>query len=376
MRLRIAYEATALLGNRTGVGEFCYGALNALADIDDFEITAFAMSFRRRHLLKTELPPKVRFGDWIMPARPLNSLWQRVDMPPLELWSGGIDVVHGTNFIVPPTLKAAKVITVHDLTTVRFPEICNPPTLVYPHMIRRAIASGALLHTPSEYVRDEVLDYFDIEPERVVAVHHGIPLDWIDFDQEKAPSLPNLVGRRFVLGLGTIEPRKDFPLLVRAFDELSTEYNDVDLVIAGQDGWGSDQLEAEISRSSHRNKIFKMGYVSPSTRKWLLTNASVFAYPSVYEGFGFPPLEAMALGTPVVASRAGALPEVLGGNAARLFDVGDQGELERSLADLLSSETVRANYAEAGKLRAKDYSWTHCATGLASLYRSAREIIR
>lgn len=369
--MRVAYEATALLGNRTGVGEFCVGALRSLADIEDLELVAFAMSFRRRHLLKGELPQNIEFSDWIMPARPLHALWKRVDLPPIELWSRKIDLVHGTNFVTPPAIRAAKVITVHDLTTLRFPEICNPPTLVFPHMIRRAIASGALIHTPSEYVRGEVLENFDIHPDRVIAIHHGIPLDSSESAFDGGSAVPGLEDKRFILGLGTIEPRKDFPLLVRAFDSLAEQFGDLTLVIAGQDGWGSDQLTKEISRSSAKQRIVKLGYVSAGQRQWLLRNASVFVYPSVYEGFGFPPLEAMASGTAVVASRAGSLPEVLGEKAAKLFDVGDQHGLEQSLAELLSNDVVRDRYVEAGKTHSEQFSWGRCASELASVYRLA-----
>lgn len=371
--MKVAYEATALLGNRTGVGEFCYGALEALANMDELDVTAFAISYRRRHLLEEHLPANVAFGNWIMPARPLHKLWKRSEFPPVELWSGRIDLVHGTNFVVPPAKSAVRVVTVHDLTTLRFPEICNPPTLVFPEMIRRAAGSGAFIHTPSEFVRQEVIQNFHVDPDRVVAVHHGIPvLSHNRFVSEDA-EVSALLGKRFLLAMGTIEPRKDFPLLVRAFGKIAGEFPDIHLVIAGQDGWGSTQLSEEIEKSKYVARIIRLGYVNPATRSWVMKNAETFVYPSVYEGFGFPPLEAMTFGTPVISSTAGSLPEVLGQDSALMFPPGDQSKLETLLGELLSDDETRAKYSEAGRRHSLHFSWEKCGQGLLHLYRSAVE---
>lgn len=369
-RLKIAYEATALLGYRTGVGEFCYAALEALARISSLEMKAFAISFRSRHHLKNELPAGVGFNDWIMPARPLHAIWERSDFPPLELWNRRIDVVHGTNFIVPPTRSAGRVVTVHDLTTLRYPELCDSATLVYPKMVQKAINGGAFVHTPSAFVAKEVIENFQVDPLKVVAIHHGIPQ--IDPGSDPAGSeVGPLKGKRFVLALGTIEPRKDFPLLVRAFDEISSNIPDVVLVIAGRDGWGSQRLNSEISRVKSRSRIFRLGYVTPATRRWLLKNAALFVYPSIYEGFGFPPLEAMSLGTPVVSTNSGALAEILSRECAILVDSGDLNGLASGIQKLATDEVEAERLGNAGIKYVKRFSWERCANELASLYQLA-----
>ena len=369
-RLRIAYEATALLGFRTGVGEFCYGALRALARIGSLDMNAFAISHRRRHMLKKELPPGVGFSDWIMPARPLHEMWKRSNFPPLELWDRKVDVVHGTNFVVPPTRSAGKVVTVHDLTTLRFPEMCDAATLVFPRMVQKAIDEGAFVHTPSRFVAQEVIENFRVDPAKVVAIHHGIPLVEPGADFGGGQMGP-LVGRRFVLALGTVEPRKDYPMLVRAFDEVVRHEPDLVLVIAGKDGWGSSDLTSAITAIKSRSKIFRLGYVTPAARQWLLKNATVFAYPSVYEGFGFPPLEAMALGTPVVSTNSGALAEVLSDACALLVDSGDLNGLATGIRRLVVNEAERARLSQAGLEHIHRFSWDLCASELESLYRLA-----
>lgn len=371
-RLRLACEATALLGWRTGVGEFCYGALDALARIESIEVSAFAISYRRRRALMAELPPGVGFHDWIMPARPLHWMWQRSSFPPVEIWDRKVDVVHGTNFVVPPARHSGKVVTVHDLTTLRFPELCDESTLVFPKLVQRAIDAGAFIHTPSEFVAGEVVENFRVDPAGVIAVHHGIPIG----DPILAPNqgvVGPLVGRRFVLALGTVEPRKDFPLLAKAFEAVSQDDPDLLLVIAGRNGWGAESLSATIRRLKSRSKIFRLGYVNVETRQWLLRNAAVFVYPSLYEGFGFPPLEAMSVGTPVVSTRSGALAEVLSDESAVLVDSGDLDGLAAGIERVVLGEEVAQRLASAGKAHVGKFSWDRCAAGLHSIYRLASQ---
>ncbi|MGH9102316.1 MAG: glycosyltransferase family 1 protein, partial [Acidimicrobiales bacterium] len=142
-QLRVALDATPLLGARTGVGEFCLGALRWLSRREDMDVGAFAVSWRRRRGVAGALPPSVRPLLRPMPARPLHLAWRRGGLPPIEWFTGAVDVVHGTNFVVPPARHAARVVTVHDLTTLRYPELCHPATLGFPAQVRRAAAQGA-----------------------------------------------------------------------------------------------------------------------------------------------------------------------------------------------------------------------------------------
>ena len=145
VRLRVAFDATPLLGPRTGVGEFCAGALQALAERADLAMGAYSMSGRRRHAIASEVPPGVAVHDRPMAAGPLSKAWAHWSFPPAELFVGRTDVVHGTNFVVPPAWWAATVVTVHDLTPLRFPEMCLPPARAYPELVRRALGLS-LIH--------------------------------------------------------------------------------------------------------------------------------------------------------------------------------------------------------------------------------------
>jgi glycosyltransferase involved in cell wall biosynthesis len=300
-----------------------------------------------------------------MAARPLRELWRRVDRPTIETWTGAVDVVHGPNFVVPPARRASELVTIHDLTALRFPELCTADVLQWPDLLRRAIDRGAWVHAVSQSTADEVLEAFDLPAERVVVVPNGVDL----VEEAPAGTGRELAGRdRYVLSVGTLEPRKDLPALVRAFDSLAATDPDLGLVLAGADGWGADEVHAAIAAATHGDRIRHTGYVSGTDRAGLLREAAVLAYPSRYEGFGLPPLEAMQVGVPVVATAVGAIPEVLG-DAADLVPLGDEDALAEALLRALGDPAHRAELVRRGHERAARYSWDACAEGLVALYR-------
>jgi alpha-1,3-rhamnosyl/mannosyltransferase len=237
------------------------------------------------------------------------------------------------------------------------------------------------VHTPSAFVAREVVELLGADAGRVVAVASGVPAGPADAsgrgalasgpaDASGRGALAGLGSWPYVLALGTIEPRKDLPALVRAFDAIADDHRDLRLVVAGADGWGSAPFDEAVARAAHRDRVVRLGYVTDAARGALLAGARVFAFPSRYEGFGFPPLEAMAAGVPVVATAAGALPEVLG-DAAALVSPGDDDALASGLAVVLDDDARRDRLVRAGMARAAHYSWTSCAAGLVELYRRA-----
>lgn len=388
-RLRVALDATPLLGTPTGVAAFCAGALGGLAARDGIDVRAFAVSWRRRQGITALLPDSVTAVTRAMPARPLHLAWRWLGGPAIERFTGPLDVVHGTNFVVPPARRAARVVTVHDLTAVRFPELCQPVSLGFPAQVRRAVAGGAFVHTPSAFVAAEVVELLGVDPARVRPVHHGITPAPAAATDGPAPDGPAPDGplpagpppagpavvlppgtRRYVLALGTVEPRKDLPTLVRAFAAVAGRHPDVALVLAGPDGWGSAALAQAVAASPVAARICRLGFVAPGRRDQLLAGAAAFAYPSVYEGFGFPPLEAMVAGVPVVASTAGALLEVLG-DAARLVPAGDEEMLAGALDQVLGDQALAGDLVARGRRRAGEFGWERCAEGLVELYAEA-----
>ncbi len=372
-QLRVALDATPLLGLPTGVGVFCQGALGALAARPGLQVRAYAVSWRRRGLLGALVPAGVDARQRPMPARPLHALWGRVDAPPLEWFIGRTDVVHGTNFVVPPTARAATVASVHDLTPLRHPELCDQGTLAYPGLIRRAVRRGAWIHTDSAFVAAEVVEAFGVDATRVRVVNPGVPelpsVAGAEVVETLRRILPPGTGRH-CLSVGTAEPRKDLPGLVRAFSSVADRHADVALVLAGPPGWGEAALIAAVDASPARGRIVRTGWLDQRDLAALMASAAVLAYPSLYEGFGFPPLQAMQAGVPVIATRAGSLPEVLG-DAAILVEPREEGALAAALDVCLGDEALRDRLVAAGAARASRYSWERCGEGLEALYRDA-----
>lgn len=364
-QIRVALDATPLLGDRTGIGEVVGGILQELASHDGLTISAYALTLRGRRDLKAALPKGVECATRPIPARWVRRRWLRSDSPSIERWSGPIDVVHATNYVAPPA-KVPVIVSVYDLTVLRFPELCRPDTLQYPALLRRAIQRGAILHAPSNAIAEELISELGAPAESVVTIPLGLPHVY-GGDPDAGRAVAQAV--RYVLTLGSIDPRKNLPGLVDAFNILASNDASVYLVHAGPSGWDGGAFESSIRNSPYRDRIRVLGYVDADTRANLLAGASVFAYPSLYEGFGFPPLEAMANGVPVVATSVGSLPEVLG-DGAFFVEADDADALASALAQLLSDSAIRERLIGRGSAISESYSWSKTADALISLYRS------
>lgn len=369
--LRVALDATPLVtlgGQRSGVGTFVAGALAALDAREDLDVAAYALTFRGRRVWRDVLPGGVRPVGVAVPARLVRAAWLRSSWPPLEWFAGRSDVAHGTSFVAPPVRRGGAVVTVHDLTPVRFPEMVEADAAAFPSLVKAAVGRGAFVHTPSRYVAAEVVELLGVPADRVVAVAHGTP---VIAGGDAARGRAAAGAERYVLAIGTIEPRKAYPDLVRAFAAVAADDPELRLLVTGRQGWGSDAYAEAVARlpAEIRRRVRATGWLPDRERDDLLAGAAVLAYPSRYEGFGLPPLEAMAAGVPVVASDAGSLPEVLGA-AATLVPVGDVDALAAGLARVLALDgSARAAVVAGGRAHAATFTWPACAAGLAALYR-------
>jgi glycosyltransferase involved in cell wall biosynthesis len=369
--VRVGFDVTSLLDNLTGVGTMTAELLSGLVRRDDVEVHAFAVSWRGRDRLAEVVPAGATVHARPLPARAARVAWARTDLPTVAALAGRVDVVHGPNFVVPPGGRAAEVLTIHDLTALRFPEMCTADVLAWPHLARRALRRGAWVHTVSHAVAEEVREAFPEAGDRVVAVPNGVRIPPAPGPGSSAEVGRQLAGGdRFVVAVGTVEPRKDLPSLVRAFDALAASDAALRLVIAGGEGMAAGALTAAIAGARHRDRIVRLGRVGDDQRLALLRGASAVAYPSRYEGFGLVPLEAMAVGTPVVATATDAVVEVAG-DAARLVPVGDADALAGALGEVLDDPAVAAQLVAAGHERVARYPWSATVEGVAELYRVA-----
>lgn len=366
-RLRVAVEATSLLGPRTGVGTMTDALLTRMAATGDMDLTGVLISFRGRGLLGAMLPDGVDTAAVAFPARLAHRLWQRLDRPTVA----GYDVVHGPNFVVPPAAGGAELVTIHDFGPWHFPDLVSSHARAYPRLVERAVGRGADVHVVSDFVADEAAEILGLAPERIHVIHNGFEPAATTGDPRAGRSM---AGGPYVLSIGTVEPRKDLLSLVAAMALLWDEHPDLRLVVAGADGGGSAAFDAAVEGlgATKASRVLRLGYVSDAERSDLLSGAVCLAFPSVYEGFGLPPLEAMAQDTPVVATTAGSLPEICGDGAVLVKPRDPQ-----ALADAIDSlmvegpESTRvAELVERGRARLGYFSWDSAAEEMALLYRN------
>lgn len=364
--MRVGLDATPLLGQPTGVGRYVGGLVDGLGDlVDPPELVLTAFTARGASGLPERAARAVAAGARISgrhaPARALQAAWQRTELPPVELLSGRVDVFHGTNFVLPPARHAAGVVTVHDLTYERFPDLVTGATRRYADLVPRSIRRAAVVLTPSAAVAEEVVDHYGLDPTRVLASGLGVDRAWFDTRPLSGAERAELdLPERYVLFVGNREPRKDLPLLVAAHRALLAEDPQTPpLLLVGPPGWG-DVVDLDSPG------IRTAGYLDDALLRRVVASAACLAFPSRYEGFGLPPLEALASGVPVVASDLPVLREVLGGHA-ELTPSGDADALAGALSRVLSS----AHDPVPGRAWAAGWTWRRCAERTFAAYEQA-----
>jgi glycosyltransferase involved in cell wall biosynthesis len=292
----------------------------------------------------------------------LNRRWWSVGLP-LYLSRSSFDLFHGTNYEVPLWSRRPSVVTIHDLSLLLHPEAHEP------HLVRRArfrlplmTKRASMIITPTESVKNEVCETLGVAADKVVVT----------------PEAPRSVFKRredvtvredFILFVGTIEPRKNLLRLVDAFEQvLKTTALTCQLVIAGGQGWLMDDFSSVIRQKKLEDRVCLRGYLHDEDLRALYSSCSVFVYPSLYEGFGLPPLEAMACGAPVITSNIPSITETVG-TAARLINPRDTNELSRAIAEMLTDDGMRKHYSEAGAAHVKKFTWEQTAIKTLDVYR-------
>jgi glycosyltransferase involved in cell wall biosynthesis len=279
----------------------------------------------------------------------------------------GADLVHGTNFTTPPS-RRPRLVTVHDCWALRNPKQCTPAVELSMRVLRRAVETGAHVHAPSRATAEGVRTFFPRAS--VTVVPWATPrLDGSEPVRPRGASWAD--GTPVIASVGTIDHRKNLVRLVEAFAAIAGDFPDLLLVLAGAPGTASADIERAVSRlpAERRARIMMPGGLTPAEVSWLYRTSAVVAYPSLDEGFGFPVLEAMAAGVPVVTSSSGSLPEVAG-DAALLVDPTDVPALSAALHRVLDDEATRSKLIASGRRRIEQFSWSATADGLLDLYRS------
>jgi glycosyltransferase involved in cell wall biosynthesis len=304
---------------------------------------------------------------------PFPRFWTIVRLS-LEMRRCPADVLFVPSHTVPP-IHPKSVVTIHDLGYLKVPS-------AHPRWLRMRLdwstrwnvtAATGIIAVSNVTLRDMVESY-DVDPARVRVIHLGVSPDYLPHDDSSVAAIRTRLDLppRFILSLGTIQPRKNFARLVEAFDALCTRGFPHHLVIVGKPGWMSESIFERFAKSRQARRIHYLGYLPRSDLPAVYSAADLLLFPSLYEGFGLPALEAMACGTPVVASTAGALPEICA-SAARYIDPLDVADIAAATESVLSDSSLHQSLRVAGLLRAAEFSWTQCAKQTLALLRTIRD---
>ncbi len=300
-------------------------------------------------------------------------LWQHT-LFPLLLVQDRVDLLHATMNVAPWWTPCPVVVTVHDLAYLRYPKVHPMGRRLYLSALTRlTLRRARAIIAVSQHTKQEILRHFRVPPERIRVIYEGcdaafrpLPAPAIDAFRQRR-NLP----QRYLLYVGNLEPRKNLPALVRAFARLATG-SDLTLVLAGSPAWGHTELFRLIEELHLQTRVLLPGFVPTEELPLWYNGAEVFVYLSRYEGFGLPPLEAMACGTPVVVSSASSLPEVVGEAGLQVHPDDIEGLVE-ALRQLLSQPELREMYRERGLKQARQFSWSRMARETLLLYRECLE---
>ncbi len=375
--MRVAIDLQPACRERSGVGQYAWYLarhLPAAAPDDDFVGLAFGRAGGEIELLRAPNFRTVRRR--FVPARGISLLWKTLDWPPADLFTGPVDLVHFPSFIARPLRYAGAVATIHDLAHLRMPECAEPRNAAFLNAhLPRTLERARLVLADSEFTAREIEGLFGYPRGRIRVTHLGVDGRFSPRGEAEKEGARRRHGLppEFILCVGTIEPRKNIGALLDAYRLLREGGGDLPpLVLIGGGGWRDEEgrVERRIASPPLRGSVCRLRYIGHDELPAIYSSARLFVFPALYEGFGLPPLEAMACGTPVVCSDAASMPEVVG-DAALLVPPRDAGRLAAAIRRLLDDDGLARGLAQRGIERAGRFTWAATAGATVAAYREA-----
>ncbi len=372
--MRIVFDGRCFFGKKSGVGFYALNILKNLLEIDpaDRYTLFYGMALKPyRGLLPEFSEQNIDSILFRLPGRIFDFLIDRFPSVPIDALIKDYDVFHCPSFL-PPPLKGETVITVHDMAHRLHPEFStssiNRPLMRH---LPRVVREAAKIIAVSENTKKDLVDALDVDPDKIVVIYEAADTSFKPIADEtaiKAAKERYGINGEYIAFFGNIEPRKNLSRLIRSY--VAAKQAAVfphKLVIAGQQGWKYDDVFATAQELGTGGDIIFTGYIEDDDRPLLMNGARAVVYPSLYEGFGLPPLEAMACGTPVVTSNVASLPEVVG-DAALMVDPLDEQALAKAIGDVLTDSALADRLIAAGLKRAKMFSWEKAARETLKVY--------
>lgn len=382
--MKIGIDARCLIrGRRTGVEEYTLNIIRHLFEIDKKnEYVLFLNSFRESEtsMIWIEKYSNVTIKRFRFPNKLLNFCFWYFGWPKIDKMLDGIDVFFMPNIIFFGLSRKIKlIVTIHDLSFERYPEHFSLKKRLWHIFInpKKICQKADKIIAVSESSKNDLVSIYDIDPEKIAVIYNGLSkkIRIIDRNNEKLIQTKEKyqLPYKFILYFGTIEPRKNVISALKAFEKFkefcqkeNNELSKYKLVIAGSDGWSNRELYSSIKNSRWKDEIMVINNITEEDKEYLFNLASVFVYPSHFEGFGFPPLEAMASGVPVIASNNSSIVEIIG-KAGILIDPGKPNEIFLALKEILSNRDLREKLSQEGVKKAGKFDWENNVQQLLKL---------
>ena len=355
--MQIGVDARPLSYDLTGIGVYVKHLLEALQKIDAQNHYLLISNGPINLTLENQNWTKI---EGTITKKLLSTLWMQF-WAPIFAAREGIDIYWSPRHHLPVYLpsRIKKVVTIHDLTHRLFPDTMALPNLIVEKLLMgSSIKKADCVIANSNSTAQGIAEYYSIHPKKMVTIYPGKPL--LPDRIHKDPILPLNLPKRYFLFVGTLDPRKNLLRVLNAFEQIDPQMHDVHLVIVGGQGWKNRQFYQQLNTNQNKNRVVMTGFVSRQQLKLIYENAVCLLFPSVYEGFGFPILEAMSCGSPVITSRTASMPEVAG-DAAMLVDPIDTGAIASAMLEIMTNTALRDTLITKGYQRLDNFSWEKCA---------------
>jgi glycosyltransferase involved in cell wall biosynthesis len=373
--MRIGIDATALPPQPVGAGNYIIQLIRSLAEI---------MSGHEMVIFSQPIGPKLidlsekKMVEWVVVderASGSRLIWEQLYFPNL-VRNSGIDLLHSLHYTRPIRLPCKSVVTFHDMTFFLYPELHTwAKRLYFPRMMKYSAGKADELITVSDSTRDDLIRILQVDPKKVTTTQLGVNPGYrpIADEQEKKRAAEKYdLPEEFILYVGLIEPRKNLPVLIDAYKQLRSKGSDYELVLVGRYGWMYEAVLKQVRNLNLEHAVRFLGYVPQEDLPLVYNLASLFVYPTIYEGFGLPVLEAMACGVPVITSDVSSMPDIVG-KAGLLTPVNDKQALFETMENALTDIDLRKDLINRGQQRAKEFSWSRTAWLTLQVYQKAMQ---
>lgn len=375
--MKINLELQPCLKNKSGIGIYTYELARILQKKNGIELSGNIFNFLNRNDISKDiegLNMNINICS-IFPYGVYRRVWNRVHINYNKLFNSHDELYHFFNFIVPPKITGKVITTIHDMTYILYPETMDEKNLKrITDDIDYSVNRADKIITVSESSKNDIIKYLKVPSSKIEIVYNGVDYDRFnkDYSNDEKRAVKNKYSlpEKYMLYMGTLEPRKNIESIVKAYSVFKKNYNSkIKLVIAGKKGWLFESIFQLMERLNLEDEVIFTDYVDEEDKPIIYQMSSLFVFPSIYEGFGIPVLEAMAASVPVITSNVSSLPEVAG-DAAILVSPKDIDAIAENMNKILTDNRLRESLINKGHIQAKKFTWEASAEKLYKIYKS------